>query len=145
MLNKYFEEYRVGDSWISKGRTITETDLVMFSAFSGDWYPLHSDIEYARQTQFKERIAHGMLILSVSTGLMQFEPGIVIAFYGMDKVRFIAPNYIGDTIHLNSKVTDLQETGVSQGIVTISHEVRKQSDEVTAVFDMKVLVTKGHE
>ncbi|HZG71085.1 MAG TPA: MaoC/PaaZ C-terminal domain-containing protein [Chondromyces sp.] len=142
MFDKYFEDYRVGDTWQSKGRTITESDLVMFSAFSGDWFPLHSDVEYAKGTQFEQRIAHGMLILSVITGLLKFEPGIVVAFYGMDKVRFTNPTFIGDTIHLHAKVIDLRDKGQSQGIVTVLQEVKKQTDETVAVFEMKILVNK---
>ncbi|MBN6188293.1 dehydratase [Aneurinibacillus sp. BA2021] len=142
MFDKYFEDYRVGDTWQSKGRTITESDLVMFSAFSGDWFPLHSDVEYAKGTQFEQRIAHGMLILSVITGLLKFEPGIVVAFYGMDKVRFTNPTFIGDTIQLHAKVIDLRDKGQSQGIVTVLQEVKKQTDETVAVFEMKILVNK---
>jgi 3-hydroxybutyryl-CoA dehydratase len=142
VFEKLFDDYKLDDIWQSKGRTITESDLVMFSAFSGDWFPLHSDMEYAKGTQFKQRIAHGMLILSVATGLLKFEPGIVVAFYGMEKVRFSNPTFIGDTIHLNSKVIDLNEKSQSQGIVTVLLEVKKQTDEIVAVFEMKVLVNR---
>jgi len=142
MFNKYFEDYKLEDTWNSKGRTITEADIVMFSALSGDWFPLHTNIEYAKETQYKERIAHGMLVLSVTTGLVQFEPGIVVAFYGMDKVRFTNPTFIGDTIHLSGKVIDLQSKGPNQGVVTVLQEVKKQTDETVAVFEMKLLVNK---
>ncbi len=113
---------------------------MMFSAFSGDWFPLHSDMEYARESQFKQRIAHGMLILSVTTGLLKFEPGIVVAFYGMDKVRFTNPTFIGDTIHLEANVIDLKIKGPAQGVVTVLQEVKKQTNETVAVFEMKILV-----
>lgn len=144
MFEKYFEEYKLGDTWRSRGRTITESDLVMFSAFSGDWFPLHSDAEYAKQTQYNERIAHGMLILSVTTGLLQFEPNIVVAFYGMDKVRFTSPTFIGDTIHLYGNVIDLKSKNTNQGVVTVLQEVRKQTNETVAVFEMKILVNKNN-
>ncbi|USK72166.1 MaoC/PaaZ C-terminal domain-containing protein [Peribacillus asahii] len=142
MFNKYFEDYSIGETWQSKGRTITESDLVMFSAFSGDWYSLHSDAEYAKGTQFEQRIAHGMAILSITTGLVTFEPGIVVAFYGMDKVRFTNPTFIGDTIHLNAKVIDLKDRSQSQGLVTVLQEVKKQTGETVAAFDMKILMNK---
>jgi 3-hydroxybutyryl-CoA dehydratase len=142
MFTKYFEQYKIGETWISRGRTITEADLVMFSAFSGDWFPLHTDQEYAAQTQFEQRIAHGMLVLSAVTGLMQFGTDIVVAFYGMDKVRFTNPTFIGDTIHLYSNVTGLKEKGESQGIVTVLQEVKKQTGEKVAVFEMKIVVNK---
>lgn len=145
MFNKYFNDYQLGGTWESRGRTITETDLVMFSALSGDWYPLHTDVEYAKETHFKQRIAHGMLILSVTTGLLHFEPGIVVAFYGMDKVRFTNPTFIGDTIHLRGKVIDVQEKGTKQGVVTVLQEVKKQTNETVAVFEMKILCNKRIE
>ncbi|SES42196.1 MaoC/PaaZ C-terminal domain-containing protein [Psychrobacillus sp. OK032] len=142
MFDKYFEDYKLEDTWGSKGRTITEADIVMFSGLSGDWFPLHTNIEYAKETQYKERIAHGMLVLSITTGLVHFEPGIVVAFYGMDKVRFTNPTFIGDTIHLSGKVIDLQSKGLNQGVVTVLQEVKKQTDETVAVFEMKLLVNK---
>lgn len=142
MLNKYFEQFKIGETWSSKGRTITEADLVMFSAFSGDWFPLHTDKEYAAKTHYEQRIAHGMLVLSVVTGLLHFEPDIVVAFYGMDKVRFTNPTFIGDTIHLHSSVIDVTDKGQTNGIVTILQEVKKQTGEKVAVFEMKIVVNK---
>lgn len=114
----------------------------MFSAFSGDWYSLHTDAEYAKETQFEQRIAHGMSILSITTGLVTFEPGIVVAFYGMDKVRFTNPTFIGDTIHLDAKVIDLKDRNESQGLVTVLQEVKKQTGETVVAFDMKILMNK---
>ena len=69
MEKDYFEDYTVGEVFVSPGRTITETDIVLFSAFTGDWHPLHTDVEYAAKTPFKERIAHGMLGLVVGMAL----------------------------------------------------------------------------
>ncbi|TQR15431.1 MaoC/PaaZ C-terminal domain-containing protein [Psychrobacillus soli] len=142
MFDKYFEDFQLGDVWESKGRTITEADIVMFSALSGDWFPLHTNIEYAKETQYKQRIAHGMLVLSITTGLVHFEPGVVVAFYGMDKVRFTNPTFIGDTIHLTGKVIDLKSKGSNQGVVTVLQEVKKQTGEIVAVFEMKLLVNQ---
>ena len=145
MFNKYFENYQIGETWISKARTITETDLVMFSAFSGDWFPLHTDKEYAANTQFKQRIAHGMLVLSVSTGLLVFEPGIIVAFYGMENVRFKKPTFIGDTIHLEVKVIDIKDKDINTGIITTYVEIKKQTGETVVVDEMKLLVNKKIE
>ncbi|MEW9674171.1 MaoC/PaaZ C-terminal domain-containing protein [Ammoniphilus sp. 3BR4] len=145
MFNRYFEEYKSGETWVSKGRTITETDLVLFSAFSGDWYPLHTNQEYAANTRFKQRIAHGMLVLSVATGLCQFEPGIIVAFYGMEKVRFTNPTFIGDTIHVELKIVDLEERNLSNGVVTAILEIRKQTGETVAVAEMKLVINRKSE
>lgn len=140
MFSKYLDEYSVGETWTSKGRTITEADLIMFSAFSGDWFPLHTDKEYAAKTFFQQRIAHGMSILSIATGLLQLEPNAVAAFYGMDNVRFTQPTFIGDTIHLEGRVLDIQEKDNRRGIVVTQVEIKKQTGEtvVAAVFKMLV-------
>jgi len=106
---KYFEDFNVGDRIVTRGRTITEADIVMFSALSGDWHPLHTDVEYAKQGPFKERIAHGFLVLSVASGLLPLSEIAIIAFYGMDKVRFIAPVRLLDTIHV--EFSSNRETG----------------------------------
>jgi acyl dehydratase len=101
----YFEDFKVGDRFVTRARTITEADIVNFAAFSVDWYPLHVDVEYARQTIFGERIAHGMLVLSAASGLTPLYDWAIIAFYGMDKLRFMSPTKIGDTIHVEIEIT----------------------------------------
>jgi len=141
MFDRPFGHYRVGERWISRGRTVTEADLVWFAAFSGDWYPLHTDREWARAGPFGQRIAHGMLVLSVATGLMVFRPGIILAFYGMDRVRFVAPTFIGDTLRVELGVTELQEKPTG-GVVTCAMQIVKQRDEPVVIADMKVLVAK---
>lgn len=91
----YFEDYEIGSKFVTSARTVTETDIVNFAGLSGDWFPLHTDEEYARKTVFKGRVAHGMLTLSIASGLLVRSglvfPESLIAFYGMDKVRFTAP------------------------------------------------------
>jgi acyl dehydratase len=70
MEKSYFEDYTVGEKFISPARTITETDITLFAAFTGDWHPLHTDVEFAKKTFFGERIAHGMLSLCVGSALI---------------------------------------------------------------------------
>lgn len=143
MINKYFEDYRVGETWVSsRGRTITEADLVNFCAFSGDWYPLHADREWAARGPFGQRIAHGLLVLSAASGLLPLEPGFVLAFYGMDRLRFTAPTYIGDTIRLELTVTDKEPKDDARGVVTLEQRVRKQTGELVLVGSMKLLVPR---
>lgn len=134
----------MGETWHSRGRTITESDLVMFASFSGDWFPLHTDAEYAKnETPFKERIAHGMLVLSISTGLMIFEPGIIVAFYGMDKIRFIEPTFINDTISLEMKVLDKKDKSNNTGVIVAELQVKKQTGKPVIVGSMGMLVNKS--
>jgi len=126
----------------TRARTITETDIVNFAAFSGDWYPLHTDVEYAKKGPFGERIAHGMLVLSVAVGLMPLYEMAIVAFYGMDKVRFTAPTKIGDTIHVELEVIDKQDKGDFGGVVSLKKSVKNQRGEDVAVSTMKVLISK---
>jgi 3-hydroxybutyryl-CoA dehydratase len=143
MFAKYFEEYEINEKWTSRARTITEADVVNFSAFSGDWFPLHTDKEYAKNTIFKQRIAHGMSILSVATGLILLEPDVVVAFYGMDHVRFKNPTFIGDTIHLEGKVTRIEERDNGRGIVAAQVDIKKQTSQTVALAEMKMMVNKN--
>jgi 3-hydroxybutyryl-CoA dehydratase len=142
VYDKYFEYFEVGERWESRGRTITETDLVMFSALTGDYYPLHTDIEYAKNTPFKQRIAHGMLVLSFATGLTKMDPDIVVANYGIDKLRFIKPVFIHDTIHVELEVLDLEDKGNGTGVVTVKQSTVKQTGEVCIVGISKGLIKK---
>src|SRR5262249_26196327 len=125
-MGKYFEELQGGETRRSRGRTITETDIVNFAALTGDWVELHVNEEYARQSFFGRRIAHGALIFSISTGLavrMGTVDDTVIAFYGVDKLRFIKPVFIGDTIWVRETVQNKEVRDDQSGIVTMLTEV----------------------
>jgi acyl dehydratase len=139
---KYFEDYEIGEKFVTRGRTITETDIVMFAAFSGDWYPLHVDVEYAKKSPFGERIAHGMLVLSVMSGLMPLYEMAIVAFYGMDKVRFTAPTKIGDTLRVQMTVTDKKDKGDVGGVVTFENRIINQRDDEAAVTIIKAMIAK---
>jgi len=142
VLNKPFEHFQIGESWISRGRTVTESDIVNFAGVSGDFFPLHTDSEYAKNTIFKQRIAHGLLVLSIGTGLLEMAPGTVAAFYGIEKLRFIKPVFIGDTIHLKLTVTDLKDKGNGTGVVTFQQEIIKQTGEIAVIAEYKFLMNK---
>ena len=146
MEKLYFEDYEIGETFITPARTITETDIVMFAALTGDWHPLHTDVVYASKTSFKERIAHGMLGLVIGSALATrlgpyaVLPKSFIAFYGMDSVRFTAPIMIGDTIHCEVKVTDLIVKDDARGVIVHENAIKNQRGEVVIVFVAKVLV-----
>lgn len=117
-------------------RTVTEADVVNFAGLSGDFNPLHTDAEYMAESNYGERIAHGALIFSLMTGLMwqsrsEEEQKAVVAYYGLDAIRFLAPTFIGDTIHVESTVVDKQPTEDSPGNGTVHYEteVINQRDE----------------
>lgn len=145
MFTKFLDEYEVGERWVSRGRTITEADLVNFAAFSGDWFPLHADRSYAEKTHYGQRIAHGLLVLSAASGLFEFGTDAVVAFYGMEKVRFTNPTFIGDTIHVELEITDLRETGEDRGVVTAEQRVAKQTGEHAAIATLRLVVSRGPE
>ena len=139
---RYFEDFVIGEVVETRRRTITETDIVTFCMFSGDWYPLHADVEYARTSPFQGRIAHGMLVLSATSGLMPLYDMAIVAFYGMDRVRFFAPTRIGDTLRLEMKVIERQDKGDAGGVVAFENRVRNQGDQEVAVSIVKILIAK---
>lgn len=139
---KYFDDYKVGDTQDTRARTMTETDIVNFAGLSGDFYPLHTDAEYAKKTIFGQRIAHGFLVLSIASGLFPLYEIPIVAFYGMDELRFTAPTFIGDTIHCKLTVTELKDKGEKGGVVTFKQEIINQNDQTAASCLMRVMVAK---
>ncbi len=142
MFNNYFDDIQIGEKAVSHGRTITEADVVGFAMLSADWFPLHTDVEYARGSMFGERIAHGLLVLSVASGLIPPQTPYTIAFYGMDRVRFINPTRIGDTIHIEIEVIEKEERSEQSGIITYRQTVKNQRGDDVAVGNMKVLMAR---
>lgn len=143
---EYLDDYAVGDTFISPARTITEADIVNFAGITGDWHPMHTDVEYAAKTPFRERIAHGMLTLSIGMVLpfrlglhSSFLPKSFMAFYGMDNVRFTAPTKIGDTIHCEVEVTEITDKGIGHGVLTTQNRIKNQRGEVLVSYVIKVL------
>lgn len=141
MIHAYFDEIRLGDRNTTPARTITETDVVNFASLSGDWFPLHTDAGYAESTFYGERVAHGMLVLSVVTGLITLTPGAVQAFHGIENLRFSRPTLIGDTIHAETEVTDLRDRG-DAGLVTSALTVKNQRGETVVTANFRWLVAR---
>ena len=138
----FLEDFKVGMTFETPGRTVTEADVVSFAALSGDYNPLHTDEEFAKKGRFGRRIAHGVLTLAILTGLwdrMGIIAGSVEAFYGIDGLKFTKPVFFGDTIHARTKVVDKQERETS-GMVTLSNEVLNQRGETVLVCDAKLII-----
>jgi acyl dehydratase len=143
---RYWEEFKVGQTFETARRTVEAGDVSRFAGLSGDFNPLHVDAEFARQTPFGERVAHGMLTLSISTGqqnqLGLFE-GTTLAFLGMDRVRFAAPVKLGDTIHTALTVREVRETSrPDRGVVVMDVVVRNQRGEAVATYEASLLVRR---
>jgi 3-hydroxybutyryl-CoA dehydratase len=130
----YFEEFEVGQAVTTGGRTVTEADIVSFSYLSGDWNAIHTDAEYAARHPFGQRVAHGLLVLSIATGLanqLGFMEDTVLAFREVGSWKFSLPTYIGDTIHVRATVSDRKPMHrLGGGLVTFKVEIINQKDKV---------------
>lgn len=135
MRGKFFDEWVVGEEYITPSRTMTETDVVMFAAMSGDYNELHTSEEFMKSSQFGKRLVHGLLGLAVSHGLL-FRTGLLegtaIAFLGVESWKFQAPIFFGDTIRIKVKVAEKRpsKTKPDRGVVKLFLEVIKQDDTV---------------
>jgi acyl dehydratase len=129
----YFEEFEVGRKFISSSRTITESDIVIFAGLSGDYNQIHTDVEFSKTTPFGQRVAHGLLVTSIASGLIAQSgllEGTVIAFREINNWKFTKPTFIGDTIHVITEVVETKPLPrLSGGAVVIDLDVKKQNDE----------------
>jgi 3-hydroxybutyryl-CoA dehydratase len=139
---KYFEDFKVGEKTVTRARTITETDIVNFAALTGDFNRLHTDLEWAKKGPFGERIAHGMLVMSYAVGLMPLHEMSVVAFYGIDKLRFVAPTKIHDTMHVELEVIEKQDKGNVGGVVSWKQSIKNQRGEEIIISTLKLLIAK---
>ena len=142
---QHFEDIRVGDEYLSPGRTVTEADIVAFAGLSGDYNVLHTDAEFMKSSIFGERIAHGLLGLAIQSGLgtrAMPRPFATIAFLGL-RWRFKGPIKIGDTIKVRIKVTDKRETSKpDRGIVVLQRSVVNQWGEVVQEGETDIMVER---
>ena len=141
----YFEDFEPGSAVTSRGRTITETDLVTFAGLTGDFVELHTNEEYAKKTKLGRRVAHGALTFSISIGLstrMNLLDETLITFAGVDKLRFVAPVFIGDTIHLVKRIVERRELDAAQGSILFESRVFNQRDELVLIYLDKLLVKR---
>ncbi|HKY05660.1 MAG TPA: MaoC/PaaZ C-terminal domain-containing protein [Blastocatellia bacterium] len=144
-MGKYYEDFEIGEEAVTAGRTITEADIVNFAGITGDWNEIHTNKELAAGGPFGQRIAHGALIFSIATGLsvrLGQTADTVIAFYGLDRLRFVKPTFIGDTIRVRQRVEEKSEKDARSGLVTMLNEVINQRDEVAVSYTAKVLLKR---
>jgi len=141
----YFEDYVVGSTRTSIGRTITETDIVVHAGQTGDFFPHHMDAEWCKTQPFGARMAHGTLVLSVSVGMLAGEINESAMSYGYDKVRFVAPVYIGDTITSKAEIIAKREHAKRSedfGMVDEQVCVINQKGETVIAFTHLYLVNR---
>jgi len=141
LLERSYSDLRVGDSERSRGRTITESDVVQWCALTGDWFWIHSDRERAEASPFGARIAHGMLVWAYSAGLaVPPDSDTVVANYGAESVRFTKPVLIGDTIHVELEVLAKVDKQPGRGVVDLRWDVFNQNGEKVCASVAKVLM-----
>ena len=134
-----FDELAVGDAFTSRDRTVTEADVGGFAALTGDWHPQHTDAVWAAESPFGERIAHGMLVVSIAVGLVPFDPERVVALRRVGDVVFKRPLRLGETIHVDGAVTALRDLDSDTGLATWDWKVRNQDDRLVCRASVDVL------
>ena len=130
----YFEQFEVGQSITSPARTVTEADVVGFAALTGDWTSIHTDAVYAAQHPLGQRVAHGLLGLSIASALavrLGFLEGTVLAFREISDWKFSQPIYFGDTIRVRATVVETKRLRrLGGGQVTFKVQLLNQDDQV---------------
>lgn len=142
-MSLYFEDFTVGHKTITRSRTITEADVVNFAGLSGDFMELHVSEQWAALGPFGKRIAHGLLVLSISSGLtvqVGQTRDTVIAFYGIDRLRFTKPTFLGDTIHVEKEVVAAERKSDDRGVITFNTQVLNQNGAPVIVYQDKLMV-----
>ena len=127
----YFDDVQVGQEWESLARTLTQADIVNFAGLSGDFNPIHIDHEFCKTTIYRQPIAHGLLVLSIGSGLgIQYPPMRTLAFMEIKEWKFLEPVFIGDTIRMKTKVLNKEERSRGKrGVITWQRQIVNQQDK----------------
>ena len=142
---RWFEDYAVGESRTTLGRTITEADIVLHAGQTGDFFPHHMDAEWMATQPAGQRIAHGTLILAVAVGMTATDINPQSMSYGYDRIRFIGPVFIGDTITVTAEITETSQHRKKPDELGYVHElvtVTNQRGETVLVLTHLYLVNK---
>ena len=144
-MSLFFEDFSVGAKFVSGQRAILREDVAAFSALSGMFMRIHTDEEYARKTIFGRRIAQGAFVFSIATGLftqMNLINDTLLAFYAVDKLRFVKPVFLGDTVQVEKQVVKVQELGLAKGLITFAARVFNQDGEEVILYHERVLIQR---
>jgi acyl dehydratase len=146
---RYFEDFAVGEQFESPGRTITETHHTMFAGIAGNLGSIHLDAEKMEESDFDGRLVYGLLVVAMMEGLRMWSeigPDLeenAIAHYGIDDLRFVEPVYIGDTIHNEMEVLDLEERDDDSGVLVLEEKAVNQDEETVVVLKSKLLTKRA--
>jgi acyl dehydratase len=138
-FDRSFDDLREGERFATRGRTVTEADVVLFAGLTGDTHPQHTDAEWSARSRFGERIAHGLLLLSYAAGLVPFDPYRVVALRRVADVVFKHPARIGDTVHVEGEVADRRELDAQHGLVGCRWRVLNQRGKLVARATVEVV------
>lgn len=144
-IDRYLEDYAIGESRITQGRTVTEADVVLHAGQTGDFFPHHLDAEWCATQPFGRRMAHGTLIISMAIGMTADDINPQAISYGYDKIRFIKPVFIGDTITVTAEITEKADHRREPDRLGYLHEqvtVTNQHDETVTVLTHVYVVNK---
>lgn len=129
----YFEEFQTGQKFTTAARTITEADIVAFAGLSGDFNQIHTDAEYSKNSPFGQRVAHGLLGLSITSGLAVqtgIVEGTIMAWREINEWKFVQPVLIGDTIHVEMEIIETKLLRrIGGGAVVLDLAVKNQRDQ----------------
>jgi 3-hydroxybutyryl-CoA dehydratase len=142
-IGYYFEDIEVDQTMVTRGRTITEADIVQFAGLTGDYNPMHTNTEYMKTHQMGQRVAHGMLTLSYAVGQLYqlgFMERTVLAFRGLE-MKFSLPVFIGDTIHVRLTVKEKKEMKrLGGGIISAEVKILNQDGKTVQSGTMELLM-----
>jgi len=143
LLYRTFDELAVGATQRTRGRTITETDIVNWCALTGDWFYVHSDKLAAERSMFTQRVAPGIMVFALGTGLgVPADSTTILANYGTDSLRYTKPTWIGDTIHLEIECLEKEDRDERRGLVTLRWDILNQNAELVCSSRLKLLMAK---
>jgi len=148
MTGKYFDELQVGMKFChSLGRTITETDNILFNSLTMNTQPLHINADFASKTQFRKPIVNGILTMAVMVGITvrDLTEGTIVANLGYEQVNHPKPVFPGDTIYVETEVLEKCESksNIDRGIVKLKHWGKNQHGEIVCVVVRTAIFIKG--
>ncbi len=127
MLDRDLDAIKIGDTWVSRGRTVTEADFVLYSALTGDRHPLHVDREWAESSDFGQRVAPCGLVLCYALGLLEMDPGWVLSLVSMRAVTPAGPLSIGDTMYVELLATDKRILAPGRGELEVRLDAKNRA------------------
>ncbi|WP_459615097.1 MaoC/PaaZ C-terminal domain-containing protein [Bordetella sp. 2513F-2] len=142
MIDAPYGSLKLGHKSVSRGRTITETDVVNFCMLTGNWLELHANAEFAKKTLYGQRLVQGGLVFVIVNALMGFDGELIEAFYGVDKLRFAKPTFINDTLHAHSEIIGLRDKGENHGVATVLLKAVNQREETVLSCEFSLLVRR---